>query len=195
MTTPATPSRTEDELGFPVAPGSRFDIERVGQPRPGGMAVYIWRDVLAELCRAAALRPEAFQTALLIGTVRDAAAGAGLLVQGYAELGTWTSESAFLEDTEGDWTLILNRLRRTNPSMRPLGWVCMRPDTGGALQPWDEFVHRSLFNLPFQVTLTIDGRDESCALWGPDALGYLVNIGFNLVTPRSRRPLSSEHTP
>ena len=81
--------------------------------------------------------------------------------------------------------MLMNRMRRGPNPLRPVGWVGMVPGARGQLRPLDEFLHRSLFGLPHQVVLSLDGQNDLCAAWATDAQGYLVNIGFNLVLPNS----------
>lgn len=176
----------DDSRSFALPTGPKgHQIRRLGVPRPAGAALFLWQDVLSELCRASQRRPDSFQTAILLGQVREAAAGTGVLVQGYSELASWRDEMAFLQETLADWSMIVNRVRRGPNSLRPLGWVTMVPGGGGRIRPIDEFLHRSLFSLPFQVMLSLDGEADLCAAWATDAQGYLVNIGFNLVAPQS----------
>jgi hypothetical protein len=171
-------------FALPTGPKGH-QIRRLGVPRPAGAALFVWQDVLAELCMAAQRRQDTFQTAILLGSVREAAAGTGVLVQGYAEMSTWRDEMTFLHETLDDWSMLVNRARRGIAPLRPVGWVSMVSGAQGQIRPLDEFLHRSLFNLPFQVLLSLDGQNDRCAAWATDAQGYLVNIGFNLVMPNS----------
>jgi hypothetical protein len=175
--------RSPSAARLPV-PTSRFHVRRVGAARTAGAALYLWQDVADGLMHAAEFRPDAFQAALLIGQVKDSSGGLAVLVQGYTELAAAHDEFHFLRETIADWTPIQARLRRSQPGMRVLGWAGIRPDGGARLTDASQFVHRSLFGLPWQLTLLLDGRNQRLSAWGADAQGYLVNIGFNLVSPR-----------
>jgi hypothetical protein len=153
----------------------------MGAARVAGAGIYVWQDVLSALVYAAQFRPDAYQTAILTGSHRLSGAGAATLVQGFSELATMTSPLAFAVETMNDWGMIINRLAHGRTTLRPAGWVSVRPGSRGIVDSREQFVHRSLFNLPWQLTLVLDPESEELGVWGAEAQGYLVNLGFNLV--------------
>lgn len=168
---------------LPYLPAGRT-IRRMGAPRTAGSAVYIWQDVLSELAYAARYRPAEYQTALLTGTQRVGGVGGAVLVQGFCELSTAAGPLAFAAELVSDWNMVVNRLRHTNSGLKLLGWVSMRRDSQGLLHESEQFVHRTLFNLPHQLTVVLDPLHEKIGVWGADSQGFLVNLGFNLVVPQ-----------
>jgi hypothetical protein len=156
----------------------------MGAPRTAGAGVYIWQDVIAELAYAARFRPDVYQTALLSGTQRVGGTGSAVLVQGFCELSSVAGPLAFAAELVSDWTMVVNRLRHASPALKLLGWVTVRRDSHGLLHDSEQFVHRTLFNLPHQLTVVLDPVHEKIGVWGADPQGFLVNLGFNLVVPQ-----------
>lgn len=165
---------------LPHLPSGRR-IRRMGAARLAGAGIYIWQDVLSALVYAARYRPDAYQTAILTGNHRLSGAGAATLIQGFAELATMPSPLAFAVETMNDWNMMLNRLANGKSRLRPAGWVSIRAGSGGVVDAREQFVHRSLFNLPWQLTMVLDPQSEEVGVWGTDAQGFLINLGFNLV--------------
>ena len=183
-----TPLRRLD-LRHPVVPSEQWDVRRMGPEAAGGGQVYLWEDAVEELIYAGLSAPRSLQTALLAGGSWEGPDGRFIEVRGYTELGRPADLGAFCRELTEDWTLVRNRVARRDPPMLVLGWVVMGPDvtTGDGLAEELQRVHRTFFNLPHQVTLTISTSTSTVALYGFDERGRLINIGFHLVRRRAHR--------
>lgn len=127
-------------------------------------SVFIRPDVIDELTFALAAAATSYQACLLVGAVR----GDGVELLGYNDLAQHDDAIAFAHELLTDWTPMVRRLRKQTPELRVLGWASYLP--GRTIGPDDaeRFVHKTFFNLPHQVTLTVDEHGHLRA-FGVDA--------------------------
>jgi hypothetical protein len=183
---------TEPRTGGPVAvahpePSLRGDVVLCwhGPKRIGGASVYVWQGVLDELVRSAQWDPAATRIGLLTGRFHDGRIDGWLRWDGFAEIASYGSVDAFVDELRSDWELIRNRVRRADGDVDLIGWVVSAPGSDARLAPIHAMVHRTFFNLPWQLTVIIDPASQRLALYGTDAEGDLVNPGFCTVRRRS----------
>jgi hypothetical protein len=175
----------------PVLPSDRFELRRLGDPRVAGSAVYLRRGPLDELLFAAAYSPDALQAAVLTGTVGAGDPASFVEVAGYIDLETWSSDAALVAGWLDEQPLTMRRVERLGAGIVRVGHVILRPGSGSRLTPADERLHRTFINLPWQITVAIDPIEHTVGVWGVDPEGHLINVGFNLVTPRSGEAIAS----
>jgi|GEM_PF-6567282 len=150
----------------------------------GAINVYMWADVLHELMRAASRRPDVMQTAILVGNVCAGPAERFLEVRGYLDLDRYDDALDFARNINEEWTTLVNRAQRFGERMSILGWAAMRADEN-RLERDLQLAHRSFFNLPYQLLLTINPKSEEVALYGFDETSHLVQVGFQLVVDKA----------
>ncbi len=164
----------------PFLPSARVRIQHFGQRHEAGPRIYLFADVLDELTRQAAWRPDPC-VCLLTGGFYDGPAGPYIEIQGFAE-------AAWLEHTREAQGVFKRRykalretLARDSPEQRVVGWFHGLPGCGGQPDPEVLLVHMTWFNLPFQVCMLLDPQDERLGFFhrGPD--GALHNVGFKLI--------------
>lgn len=169
----------------PVLPSQRFALQRHGEPRLDGAAVYLRRAPLDELVFAARYAPERLQAAVLVGTVGPGDPAAFVDIGGYTDLDAWPTDGALVRSWLEDQEPMQRRIARIGQRMVRVGHAVLRP--GGRSRPTsaDERLHRTFLNLPWQVTVLIDPAEETIGVWGVDHSGALINVGFNLISPRA----------
>lgn len=164
------PEASETRAVIPMGP------ERVR----GAANVYIWADALHELVRAAKRRPTVMQAACLLGNLCAGPGERFVEVRGYMDLDRYDDPLDFARNINDEWTTLNNRARRMGEGMNLLGWACMRAEDTPLARDI-QLAHRSFFNLPFQLFLSIDPENEEVALYGFDETSHLVQVGFQLV--------------
>ena len=137
----------------PVLPSDEHALRRLGEARTDGGAAYLWSAVAEELIYAALYRAERLQIALLLGDVRRGPGGPFVEIKGYTELATYPDHDTYIEELNADWQLTHNRIQRTYPGLRIVGWVSMRAGSQGVISAEEQIVHRTFFNLPHQVAV------------------------------------------
>lgn len=168
-------------IRMPPEPSDTRTLVPMGPERPRGAAnVYIWADALHELVRASSRRPTVMQAACLLGNLCAGPGERFVEVRGYMDLDRYDSPLDFARDINEEWTTLTNRARRMGEGMSILGWACMRAEES-VLARDAQLAHRSFFNLPFQLLLSIDPEREDVALYGFDETSHLVQVGFQLV--------------
>lgn len=177
---------TDAERGSraPVLPSQRFALQRLGAPRLDGAAVYLRRAPLDELIFAAGYAPDRLQAAVLVGTVGPGDPASFVEIAGYADLDAWPNDTALVRAWLDDQIPMRRRVERMGAGMTLVGHAIVRPGAGSRPTAADERLHRTFLNLPWQVTVLIDPQDRTVGVWGVDPDGALINVGFNLVTPR-----------
>lgn len=149
----------------------------------GATKVYVWADALHELVRAATRRPTMMQAAILLGSLCAGPGERFVEVRGYMDLDRYDDTRDFAQNVNDEWTALNNRARRTGDGLSMVGWAILRQND--VPLPRDiQMAHRSFFNLPYQVMLTVNPDAEEVALYGFDEIGHLVQIGFELVVDR-----------
>lgn len=157
-------------------------LRHVGPPRVEGAALCIRQDVLEQLVYASLHRPDRLRTCVLLGEHRVSAAARVVDVSGYAELAGHSTTIEFARELAAEWERTTGRLARAHRGHVIVGWAALRPGARAELQPTDHMAHRTLFNRPWQVHIAIDAVHEEIACYGLDQRGYLINVGFNVVT-------------
>lgn len=156
----------------------------MGPPEiPGATKVYVWADALHELVRAAARRPKVMQAAVLVGSLCAGPGERFVEIRGYMDLDRYDDTREFAQNLNDEWTALNNRARRNGDGLSIVGWACLRQNDTPLARDI-QMAHRSFFNLPYQVMLTIDPGTEEVALYGFDEIGHLVQVGFQLVVDR-----------
>lgn len=151
---------------------------------PGAATVYMWADFVTELLYAALQRPDVMQTALLVGGVFAGPGEVFVEARGYIDLERFDDIHEFARTTNEHWTLTLNRLQRRDEALGVVGWAVLREGLGDPPSRDLQLAHRSFFNLPHQLLLSVDPKTQQLALYGFDEIGRLVQIGFQLVSQR-----------
>lgn len=137
-------------------------------------AARLYRSVVEELVYAALYRPELRQVALLFGSIDDE----GVVVAGYTGLQETSGPFAALLDVMKDWKRIQARL---GPGDVLVGWVWFEPGAAHELPPTLQIAHRTLFNLPAQVSVVVDPTRGSWCLYGASPEGNLTRASFQLI--------------
>lgn len=143
-----------------------------------GPAVYVFSDVLDEILFHAGYRDEPSLTLLLGGYYRGPA-GPFIEIEGF----TASRYVAHVDDAAAEisrrYPSLLDEF--SSPAAHVLGWSFGDPESDGEMTAQALRVHLSWFNLPHQVYLSIDPKNERFGFHqrGPD--GAMVNVGFNLV--------------
>ncbi len=158
----------------------------MGARRGDGAALYVWADVIEELVYAALHAPHTRQAALLLGGAWQGPNGDFVEVRGFSSLMKGDVDADFATELADDWRLLNNRASRIGEGMGVVGWATMREGISGRLASSVQMLHRSFFNLPFEVMLALDSVDKTVGAWAVDRSGYLINVGFNLVSRRGR---------
>lgn len=146
-------------------------------------SVFVWDDMLRELAFAADHAADHTQTALLIGPIVENSVGLGIEVRGYVGLERYADLDEFREDTIQHWSMLQNRIARIGDGFAGLGWVHLRGDGEHGLSEAERLVHRTFFNLPYQITMTLEGSDERVSIFGFDESGWLRQTRFHVVQP------------
>ncbi len=157
-------------------------LRHLGPPRVDGAALCVRQDVLEQLVYASLHGADELRTCVLLGEYRLAPVARVVDVSGYADLSPYTTTVEFARELAAEWERTTGRLARGHRGHVVVGWAALRPGGRAALQPTDHIAHRTLFNRPWQVHLAIDGAHEEIACYGLDQRGYLINVGFNVVT-------------
>lgn len=180
-----TPPSKRTRIKLPPTHGDDFEIRHVGPSIPEGSGkVYVWSEALSELIHASLRRPTVMQSAILVGGVY---AGPGLRfveVRGFIDLERFDNTTELARSLNDSWVPLNNRVERQGGGWTILGWACLREREGALLERELQVLHRSFFNLPHQLLLSLDPVSEEITLYGFDETSRLVQIGFELVTPR-----------
>jgi len=184
-------TKTSSATLRPPFPSDRYTTERLGEERPAGAALYIWRVVARQLVEIALHYPDRTQFCLLTGRHSDGPGSPYVEIVGFADLCTTTKVERLIVDLAEDWELTVNRMTRAAPQLEIVGWAGFRPGGNAGLNPYDELVHRSLFNLPHHVSLQLDPVTRTFGAYGVDSTGYLINVGINVI---DRRAAPSTHS-
>ena len=134
--------------------------------------MFIRSDVADELAYAARYRPVVYQACVLLGHRSEQ----GVEVSAYTGLASFDGPFLFLRELIDDWLLVTRRIDRDAPGLEVLGWGSFRPGSEGKLSMAEQIVHRTFFNLPEQVTLSMDPTTDAIAAHGADSSGQLVLI-------------------
>lgn len=176
------------EIKLPPVQSELTEILRLGPSMtPQATKVYVWADALTELIYAALRRPTVMQTAILVGGLYAGPGERFVEIRGYVDLERFDDSFDFSRELNEAWLPLNNRISRRGEGMSMIGWACLRTATEDEPARDLQVAHRSFFNLPHQILLTIDPETQHLALYGFDEIGRLVQIGFHLVRPRSDR--------
>lgn len=186
---------TPPELRSPVRSSELWEVIPMGADARSGAQIYLWADMLEELIYAALSRPEVTQSALLSGQYYQGPDGPFVEVRGYADLSRYDSTSEMLRELNDDWTLLNNRVERQGGNLRIVGWSLLKPGTSNALSRAAQVVHRTFFNLGFQILLEVDPQERRVVVYGFDERGCLIKTGFHLVRRRDGVDISAGDSP
>lgn len=187
---------THPELRSPVRSSELWDVTAHGcDDTPGAARVYLWGDVIEELVYAALERPDVMQSALLSGQHYQGPDGPFVEVRGYADLSRYDSASEILRELNDDWTLLNNRVERQGEGLRLVGWALLEARATNQLSRAAQVVHRTFFNLGFQLLVEVDPAERRIAVYGFDERGCLINTPFYLVRRREGVDISSDESP
>jgi len=151
----------------------------VGSHTDAKATIYLWKDVAKELICAALYRKNQPQTALLIGKYSESS----LQIRGFIDVTPFWDAKQFITEINQEWTQINNRIQRYT-KMKLIGWANILPNKKAQLLHQHQIIHRSLFSLPYQISLLIDPVEQLFAIYGTDLENNLVPHGFNIVTPK-----------
>lgn len=181
------------EALFCEAPGgdSQLEVTLFGPATSDGMRYFLYADVLQELVKAARYRSEV-ATAILIGQFAIDEEGPFVEITAFGQL-KYLYGSDSVELTQ----LSLEQVHRTLTTSGDVedkhivGVFVASPDSDAALQEDVARLHLSLFNMPYQVALVIDGTSQRLGLYARPAGKPFSNVGFHLVE-RAAEPIDDE---
>ncbi len=104
---------------------------------------------------------------VLVGQVLRDAAGPYLLVETTVDALHADEKGAELTFTHATWEHINKEMDTHHQGKRVVGWYHTHPGFGVFLSDRDQFIHKSFFNLPFQVALVYDpkSREHGVFTW------------------------------
>ncbi len=153
------------ELGQTV---SRSSLEVRQEPRPTpvrgvgrghneeGVAIFIDSQLLQELMAFASENTSCERGGVLIGDVFEDEHGMYVRMDAMIEAKNASASQASLTFTHETWDYI-NRVKdERHSASRIVGWFHTHPGFGVFLSQHDLFIHRSFFNLEWQVALVLD---------------------------------------
>lgn len=97
---------------------------------------------------------------VLVGEVLRDAAGPYLLIETTVDALHADEKGAELTFTHATWEHINKEMDSHHQGKRVVGWYHTHPGFGVFLSDRDQFIHRSFFNLPFQVAFVYDPRSR-----------------------------------
>lgn len=95
---------------------------------------------------------------VLVGEVLKDAAGPYLLIDSTVDALHAEEKGAELTFTHATWEHIHKEMDGKHQGKRVVGWYHTHPGFGVFLSDRDQFIHKSFFNLPFQVALVYDPK-------------------------------------
>ncbi|NVB83980.1 MAG: hypothetical protein HOV81_36730, partial [Kofleriaceae bacterium] len=104
---------------------------------------------------------------VLVGEVLRDAAGPYLLIETTVDALHADEKGAELTFTHATWEHINKEMDSHHQGKRVVGWYHTHPGFGVFLSDRDQFIHRSFFNLPFQVAFVYDpkSREHGMFTW------------------------------
>lgn len=102
---------------------------------------------------------------VLVGEVLRDAAGPYLLVETTVDALHADEKGAELTFTHATWEHINKEMDTHHQGKRVVGWYHTHPGFGVFLSDRDQFIHKSFFNLPFQVALVYDPKSREHAVF------------------------------
>jgi proteasome lid subunit RPN8/RPN11 len=104
---------------------------------------------------------------VLVGRVLRDGAGPYVRVETTIDALHAEEKGAELTFTHATWDHIHQEMDRTHPTRRIVGWYHTHPGFGIFLSERDQFIHKSFFNLPFQIAVVYDpkSREHGVFCW------------------------------
>jgi proteasome lid subunit RPN8/RPN11 len=107
---------------------------------------------------------------VLVGELLRDQAGPYLLIETTIDALHAEEKGAELTFTHATWEHIHKEMDSRHPGKRVVGWYHTHPGFGVFLSDRDQFIHKSFFDLPFQVALVYDpkAKEHGLFLWRDD---------------------------
>jgi len=104
---------------------------------------------------------------VLVGELLQDEAGPYLRIEGTIDALHAEEKGAELTFTHATWEHIHKEMDAKHPDKRVVGWYHTHPGFGVFLSDRDQFIHKSFFNLPFQVAFVYDpkSREHGMFIW------------------------------
>lgn len=153
----------------------RFSTRVVGTENPALPTLFVFADVLEEICYRTVYEPTVGAACILLGGWFVGPNGRYLEIDGFRD---------FLHVS--DPMRLLNTLR-SQPSLLDeedgiiMGCAQIQPGSGGRMSATHLILQNTFFNGPHQVLLLVDPEDEHVAFYQRDAAGLFHNVAFTLL--------------
>lgn len=170
---------------LPFVASDQLRLTRFG-PEGEAPTVYLFADVLDEIIRHAAWRPELAAT-LLVGERYQGPSGPYLELQGFAESSYVSKPRDLVERFQQGHPRTCEQLEGQG-AQRILGWSLddKGAAAGASREAW--LLHRTFFNLPEQLFLALDTAGEVLAIYRLDEGKNPFSVGFYLIS-RAGQPM------
>ena len=150
-----------------VASLRRRALGQVDGTRRSAFQMVIAQDAYDAMHEHARSTTEVEVCGILAGELVRDARGPYLLVSAAVAGHAATTKGASVTITAETWQDVNATLEAEHPELKICGWFHTHPDFGVFLSEPDLFIHRSFFDLPWQVAVVVDPvRDEEgCFVW------------------------------
>lgn len=186
---------SEDDLSIELQPTA-------AGPAGAGPTVFVSARALADMTRHAAEDLDRERGGVLVGTAAASAEGVLVSVEGMIPALHTDASRGSVTFTHDTWEQINREKDRNWPDRRIVGWYHTHPGFGLFLSEYDRFIHRSFFDLPWQIALVIDPRANQSGVfgWSGDQLGGPADFQVFgpapvASTPPAHEPARSEAAP
>lgn len=152
-------------------------------PGAGGPTVFVSAEALASMARHAAEDLERERGGILVGTAAASAEGVLVSVEGMIPALHTDASRGSVTFTHDTWEQVNRDKDRDWPDRRIVGWYHTHPGFGLFLSEYDRFIHRSFFDLPWQIALVIDPRAKQCGVFGWSGHELTGPAGFYVFGP------------
>jgi proteasome lid subunit RPN8/RPN11 len=150
---------SEDDLSIELGPAS-------AGPTGAGPTVFVSARALADMTRHAAEDLNRERGGVLVGTAASSAEGVLVAVEGMIPALHTDASRGSVTFTHDTWEQINREKDRDWPDRRIVGWYHTHPGFGLFLSEYDRFIHRSFFDLPWQIALVVDPRAQQSGVFG-----------------------------
>ncbi len=163
---------------LPLLDHPHFRCQTIGTIDLRFTSVFIFKDVLEELCYRAIHQPHDTASSMLSGGHFTGPLGPYVEISGFRDTVPVTDSRAFID-----------YLRRTPSLLKPLGeehivgFAHFRPGQRARIAAADILAHNTFFIANHPVTLLIDGINDDLALYTSDTTGRFHNVGAFLIDP------------
>jgi proteasome lid subunit RPN8/RPN11 len=150
---------SDDDLTIELRPIAR-------RPADAGPTVFVSAQALESMIRHAAENLDRERAGVLVGSAAASAEGVLVAVDGMIPAQHTDASRGSVTFTHDTWEQINREKDRDWPDRRIVGWYHTHPGFGLFLSEYDRFIHRSFFDLPWQIALVVDPRAQQCGVFG-----------------------------